>query len=240
MQRQYAAVLISTLLLTGTTTFAQHEGDLIVCVSGQGQLRLSPFGFDPTADIVILPESAGLFQGYSADEPGFDDLEIADEGNDTYPFEPGHDIGLEIISLDPAMLIWNAGLQRFDAGEIAPLGSTDVELHTHLIWHINTRAPSPFDPLRDVWRATVRLVDTTGGYSPSEPFVLHFRANVECGIGDINADGEVNNFDIDPFVNVLTDPAAASGEQRCAADVNLDGYVNNFDIDSFVAALVGS
>ncbi|MBL8877601.1 MAG: hypothetical protein JNG88_00650 [Phycisphaerales bacterium] len=240
MRKQHASSFAIILLLTGMTALAQHEGDLIVCVNGQGQLRLSPFGFDPSSDIVVLPDSAGLFLGFSSDEPGFDDLEVADEEADIYPFAAGHEIGLEVISLDPALLIWNPGLQRFDAGEIAPLGSTDVELHTHLIWHINTRSPSPYDPLRDVWRATVRLVDTAGGYAPSESFVLLFRANIECIIGDVDADGEVNNFDIDPFVAILTDPAAATAVQRCAADVNLDGYVNNFDIDSFVAALVGN
>ncbi|MGE0481670.1 MAG: PEP-CTERM sorting domain-containing protein [Phycisphaerae bacterium] len=61
--------------------------------------------------------------------------------------------------------------------------------------------------------------------------------------GDLNCDGVVNNFDIDPFVLALTDPAGyAAAFPGCDidnADTNGDGSVNNFDIDSFVACLVG-
>lgn len=61
--------------------------------------------------------------------------------------------------------------------------------------------------------------------------------------GDLNCDSEVNNFDIDPFVLALTDPAAyATAFPNCdaaAADINDDGVVNNFDIDPFVSLLTG-
>lgn len=71
-------------------------------------------------------------------------------------------------------------------------------------------------------------------------FVLKTRAATP---GDLNCDGVVNNFDIDPFVLALTNADAyAAAYPDCdmrAADVNADGVVNNFDIDSFVALLVG-
>jgi dienelactone hydrolase len=61
--------------------------------------------------------------------------------------------------------------------------------------------------------------------------------------GDLDCNGAVNNFDIDPFVLALSDPAAyAAGYPDCdaaLADVNGDGAVNNFDIDAFVALLTG-
>lgn len=61
--------------------------------------------------------------------------------------------------------------------------------------------------------------------------------------GDVNCDGNVNNFDINPFVLALTDPVAyAAAYPACdiqLADINGDGRVNNFDIDAFVALLVG-
>ncbi|MBL8879136.1 MAG: hypothetical protein JNG88_08455 [Phycisphaerales bacterium] len=61
--------------------------------------------------------------------------------------------------------------------------------------------------------------------------------------GDLNCDGNVNNFDIDPFVLALTDPdaygAAFPGCDVSNADVNGDGIVNNFDIDPFVLLLTG-
>jgi hypothetical protein len=60
--------------------------------------------------------------------------------------------------------------------------------------------------------------------------------------GDMNCDGIVNNFDIDPFVLALTSPAAyAAAFPNCditAGDVNHDGSLNNFDIDPFVECLV--
>lgn len=56
-----------------------------------------------------------------------------------------------------------------------------------------------------------------------------------CLVGDANNDGNVDNFDIDPFVNILVgmDPP------NCEADANQDGHVDNFDIDPFVNILVG-
>jgi len=60
--------------------------------------------------------------------------------------------------------------------------------------------------------------------------------------GDTNCDGAVNNFDIDPFVLALTDPAAyAATYPGCdvrTADTNGDGLVNNFDVDAFVACIL--
>ncbi|MBL8880294.1 MAG: hypothetical protein JNG88_14365 [Phycisphaerales bacterium] len=59
--------------------------------------------------------------------------------------------------------------------------------------------------------------------------------------GDLNCDGIVNNFDIDPFVLALVAPdqyeAAFPNCDRTAADANGDGSVDNFDIDPFVQLL---
>ncbi|MGE0482006.1 MAG: hypothetical protein AB7Q17_16210 [Phycisphaerae bacterium] len=60
--------------------------------------------------------------------------------------------------------------------------------------------------------------------------------------GDVNCDGAVNAFDIDPFVIALVDPAAYAllypACQLSTGDVNDDGAVNSFDIDPFVDLLV--
>ena len=59
--------------------------------------------------------------------------------------------------------------------------------------------------------------------------------------GDVNCDGLVNNFDIDPFVLALTNPtgyfAAFPNCNMLLADCNGDGAVNNFDIDPLVKLL---
>ena len=61
--------------------------------------------------------------------------------------------------------------------------------------------------------------------------------------GDMNCDGLVNAFDIDPFVIALVDPAAYSAAyplcDRDNGDCNDDGEVNAFDIDAFVMLLAG-
>jgi len=60
-------------------------------------------------------------------------------------------------------------------------------------------------------------------------------------LGDCNCDGVTNNFDIDPFVLALTDPAGYKARfPNCIvynADCNNDGVVDNFDIDPFVRLL---
>lgn len=60
-------------------------------------------------------------------------------------------------------------------------------------------------------------------------------------LGDMNCDGVVNNFDIDPFVLALTDPQLyARLYPDCDinnGDINGDGLLNNFDIDPFVECL---
>jgi len=59
--------------------------------------------------------------------------------------------------------------------------------------------------------------------------------------GDLNCDGVVNVFDIDPFVLALTDQGAyATAHPDCdymQADINGDGSVNVFDVDPLVERL---
>lgn len=56
--------------------------------------------------------------------------------------------------------------------------------------------------------------------------------------GDMNCDGVVNNFDIDPFILAIADEVAYSEQYpdcyRRNGDINGDGRVDNFDIGPFV------
>jgi serine protease AprX len=70
---------------------------------------------------------------------------------------------------------------------------------------------------------------------------------IYCGagyaLGDLNCDGAVNGYDIDPFVLALTSPDDYAVQYPLCdymlADTNGDGAVNGYDIDPFVAALTG-
>ncbi len=59
--------------------------------------------------------------------------------------------------------------------------------------------------------------------------------------GDLNCDGVLNAFDIDPFVLALADEeayyAAFPDCDRMHADINCDGTVDAFDIDAFVGCI---
>ncbi|MGH6958908.1 MAG: hypothetical protein ACREE7_00340, partial [Dongiaceae bacterium] len=61
---------------------------------------------------------------------------------------------------------------------------------------------------------------------------------------DLNCDGVVNNFDVDPFVLALLDPAGyAAAYPDCdilAGDINQDGTLDNFDLDPFVECILNA
>jgi subtilisin family serine protease len=71
--------------------------------------------------------------------------------------------------------------------------------------------------------------------------VVELYCHLANEIGDLNCDGQVNAFDIDPFVLALTSPETyATTFPNCdymLADANCDGAVNAFDIDAFVVCL---
>lgn len=72
---------------------------------------------------------------------------------------------------------------------------------------------------------------------------MNFGLLRSCIPGDMNCDGVLNNFDIDPFVTALVDPIGYAivypDCDRQNADMNGDGSVDNFDIDPFVGLLTG-
>ncbi|MCG3127541.1 MAG: hypothetical protein CHACPFDD_02403 [Phycisphaerae bacterium] len=230
---QSSMVVMLVAIVPGVAR-AQHEGDVIVGVSGAGQLKRS--GFDVDHETIVLPPVNGILAGWSDNEPGFDHVTEPDAGNDIYPLSAGADVWMRIEAIDVAFQLVDSGFQVYKTvGDEIVLG--DEALHTHLIWHINSDDPF-FDAQRTKWRVTLTLFDLgSTGYADSLPFTMYF-ANVACTPGDVNQDGSVNGFDVDPFVAILAG-ASASPEERCAADVNWDGEVNGFDIEPFVGVLTG-
>jgi len=74
-------------------------------------------------------------------------------------------------------------------------------------------------------------------------YALVIRGVVRGLKGDVNCDGQVNFLDINPFVLLLTNPAAWQAQYpNCPmsnGDINGDGLVNFADINPFVALLTG-
>ena len=99
----------------------------------------------------------------------------------------------------------------------------------------------------------VSTIDLTVPLIPDSPDVgtLHVYGTVrgsvyvppEFAVGDLNCDGALNAFDIDPFALALSDQAGYAAAfpdcDRALADANDDGLVNAFDIDPFVVLLTG-
>ncbi|HVP11723.1 MAG TPA: M14 family zinc carboxypeptidase [Phycisphaerae bacterium] len=56
--------------------------------------------------------------------------------------------------------------------------------------------------------------------------------------GDVNQDGVVNGLDIDPFVDTLLNPSAATNPQLCCSDINGDCSVTTADLALFINLLV--
>ncbi len=79
--------------------------------------------------------------------------------------------------------------------------------------------------------------------SPSATWVSGSLGAIDSGhwAGDCNCDGQVNFYDIDPFILALSDPQGYMAQYpNCnilQADMNCDGVVNFLDITAFVSFL---
>jgi hypothetical protein len=111
-----------------------------------------------------------------------------------------------------------------------------------------------FEKLRVGIPTTIEMPESAGMYTVTAVYsglvpglaitgTLEDAALTPGAQGDMNCDGLVNSFDIDPFVMALCEPEeyalAYPDCDRFNADTNCDGLVNAFDIDPFVTLLVG-
>jgi hypothetical protein len=122
---------------------------------------------------------------------------------------------------------WNGAAWAFVNGPVTPAAGEFAQVRDFVTVRVC-----------DVWAAGSFLL--LSGGEPSTTLVQHLTARLP---GDLNCDGAVNAFDIDPFVLALTDPVSyAVAFPDCdymLGDVNGDGIVNVFDIDPFVLLLTG-
>ena len=150
------------------------------------------------------------------------------------------DFPLQIVAYDPDMLpdMSTISLDGLPPGEpvtrtisLLPNETVDVEILAMML---------AYEPFRTYDLVVETDVDGDGDYEPLTSLGLR---GIPFVLGDLNCDGEVDFFDIEPFVMAITDPAGyAAAYPNCSillADINQDGAVNFFDIEAFVELLVG-
>jgi hypothetical protein len=108
----------------------------------------------------------------------------------------------------------------------------------------NTAEPLPFDLSgQPRFHDDPSTPDTGSGTPPLVDIGAYEFQGTSYARGDLNCDGSINGYDIDPFVLALTDSAAYSAAfadcDYMLADINGDGAVNGYDIDPFVQCLTG-
>jgi hypothetical protein len=127
--------------------------------------------------------------------------------------------------------------------------ATGVGPKDHTGWVYTQLRVLDWLPLTSQFQMRFSLADnpnnsqTEGGVDDVWLFDLSCEEGPQYDVGDLNCDGFVNGYDIDPFVLALTDPTAyGEAYSSCdymLADVNGDGSVNGYDIDPFVVLLTG-
>ena len=170
------------------------------------------------------------------------------------PFEVGH--GAVIVGLPPA---WNcdvgsqgglfiiAGRQPSNHEGWGP-ASSDYAIFDIATQTLNTLGtlPAPTGSGTAAALHAGALYIKRGG-QPQAPYNTTLWRVAPTAVlvpGDLNCDGTLDFFDIDPFVTALLNASDYANQfpgcDRLQADLDGDGMVNFFDIDPFVEALLGN
>jgi hypothetical protein len=130
------------------------------------------------------------------------------------------------------------------AERILSLAGGSVALWEGASWQLTGAIPNPNISLADAdvtGPCALWAVGRQFSGSVQSTFTVRLVANTAGTPGDLNCDGTIDAFDIDPFVLALTDPAGYAAQwpdcDATLADITGDGKVDAFDIDPFVALL---
>jgi len=165
---------------TATPTEPPHEHGEIVYGSdeaGVGALHLHFDGDDHqhAAFDTCLGGSgddcAGGIALYSSDSPGYEPTEVDEPEEMLYVLGDGATIAVEIVAIDEGFSLKRGDAIADAAGESLVLGTTPDLGHEHVEYII--AVPGGTETFSK--NVTLRLIDTSETYAPSEPLTLNFR-----------------------------------------------------------------
>ncbi len=141
------------------------------------------------------------------------------------PLEPLPDLGLDAVYMWPSGHIWFSLEEGFHDARYGWISDGDLLCRNGWVIKRNRELVARFEPLEDV-----------------DNFGLDALHLAPVQRGDMNGDGRINAFDIDPFVIALVDAEAYYALypeliRDVVGDINYDGVMNVFDIDPFVQLL---
>ena len=215
-----AAIDSNTGLLTWTPgeSFGGSAVSITVRVTDDGEGELSDTQtFNVTVDEVdnLAPEIVAalgtVLEGGSLQLTQFN-LEATDGDS----IETDLEFVLESLPQSGQFFLGGSALAQFDS-------FTQQDVISGLVQYVHDGSNTVADSAGFVAR------DLAGNESSSLTFEI---AVVDETIGDLNLDGDVDFFDISPFISSLTD-----GVFRDEADINQDGEVDFFDIAFFIDLL---
>lgn len=149
---------------------SNHHRDLLVAArDGEKKTLALQQGTALVANASLASRFGGM-DLFVATQPGFNMLVRSEPSGALRPLEPGTDIALEIVELEPGASAVVVGKQLAAAGDQAPLG-TAPNLHVHPSWQVVVPTGETIET-----SITFRLVSSSPQYEASDPVRLRISA----------------------------------------------------------------
>jgi hypothetical protein len=148
-----------------------HEVELLVGRSAAGQIKVHA---ELTHAIELAPSIFPGITGHAFAEPAFHSTILEEPSEDFFLLSSSSDLRFMLLAKDPGMEVWN------DTGSaFLPVGGTYFigapVFDTHPMWNIIGGTPG------NHYSLTLKLFDTSGIHSESEPLTLTFTPVPEPG-----------------------------------------------------------
>ncbi len=212
------------------------------------------FFLTPDSPFDVEPYQGGLLIDFSSND---DTFRYSTDGAQGALFAPDLDFPQQVVVLedDSVIIVSSIGANGVEGvWHLNSDGTTRAFISTEPIEEQVPRGAYPLDDGGYLLATSIgvfRVTDNGGGGWNFESMLAGVSAQYVTALpsaagvaADMNCDGNVDFFDIDPFILALFDPVAyAAAFPNCNianADVNGDGDVNFFDIDGFVACIFGA